>query len=173
MAKEKVDNLLARLQGVDATKVLGYGLAGLVGAVVVVVGNHFLSDDIEADLDPPSPCMKKLGPDLHIIMLRFMGSFYKLCPKEEQEEYKRLIKGAIRYMEGIMVIETEMLSRQTQLNFKDKVFAKAMSLEAMKKLREAERLFSSMKTRVNVKKASDAVQYQIANHLQNISACFE
>lgn len=165
-------DLVDRFKSIPPTKVLGYGIAGMIAGAAFVIGNHLLSDDPIEDLDPPAPTMKKLSPEIHSIMYRMIGSFFRLCPQENRESYKANVISAIRYIEAFLILETQLLTQDPKHpQYDKKSLAQALSLRAMKKLRNAEKKFDS--SRAHIKEACDAIAYQVAVHRLNIEACFE
>ena len=91
-----VNFLVDKIKTVPPEKVLMYSVLGMLAGAGFVVVNHALSDDIEGNLSPAAPYMKQLAPDIHGVFLRYMGSFYRLCPEAKQKEYKKHVRRAIR-----------------------------------------------------------------------------
>jgi hypothetical protein len=63
--------------------------------------------------------MGKLDKEMIFLFRKAQGGFYKVCPKEKQEIYKKHLLQAIKHVESIMIIETSLIHRDRTPSIKD------------------------------------------------------
>jgi|GEM_PF-6164816 len=107
-------------------------------------------------LDPPAPNMQKLEPELVILYQKFMGPFYRLCPRENKQKFKEYVQKSIKNAEAIMLIENQLHHNEIPRTQNNRTQSAAHGMICMNSLRKVQNLFHTEIVE-NVKDAVDVV----------------
>lgn len=155
--------------GIDGAKVAGLAAIGLFAGGMIGMVMQLAKVDIRTGviLDPPTPNMEELEPDLVSVYQKFMGAFYNLCPKEHKSKYQAEVKRSIKNAEAVMLIEAQLFGGEIERNTSHRNQANVHADIAMKCLRKLRDFFDpSLITTVS--DAADVVFVHLANHTGNI-----
>jgi len=146
------------LSSVDPTKVVALAVGGMFLGGVIGMFSQIAKLDLQGtgELDPPSPNMEQLDPDLVIVYKQFMNAYFKLCPKRNIERYRNYVKRSIRHAEGIMLIEMQLLKKEIPRVPENRIQANAHALICTQTLRKVVDLFDS-EIVLNVRDGTDLV----------------
>jgi len=146
----------------------GAAIAGSLGAGLVFLSQISKNRNAKGHrLSPPAPNMEERDPTMSNQFRSLMDWFYRMCPDENKNEYKRLVKSAISLAELVCIIENQILKHEVHPHTTDRVEANLYALLSMKYLRETRNLFHT-KIINDLTDILDVISFCLSTHLQNI-----
>lgn len=166
--KEKLEN--RNMLEFSVPGIIGGGVIGLVTGLALV-GGYQISKNVtklrKHKLDPESPDMEELNPNLADIYRLFMGPYYKNCPDDKKALFQKYVRTSIRLSDQVCVIETQLRNNEIKKNKSNYTEAVAYANHSLEVIRKTLTLFNSDFINV-IYKNIQAISGFLMEHLNNI-----